>query len=56
MLYLKKIKVNDINNNFKLVVDEKPVEVGVDPFNKLIDRRGIDNRKKVKSKESIKVN
>jgi ABC-2 type transport system permease protein len=47
VLYLKKLKVSDINNSFDIIVDEKPVEAGVDPFNKLIDRRGSDNRKKV---------
>ncbi|MFC4634241.1 M1 family aminopeptidase [Dokdonia ponticola] len=47
VLYLKKLKVTDINNSFDIIVDEKPVEAGVDPFNKLIDRRSSDNRKKV---------
>ncbi|WP_299766173.1 M1 family aminopeptidase [uncultured Dokdonia sp.] len=47
VLYLKKLKVNDIHNSFDIIVDEKPVEVGVDPFNKLIDRRARDNREKV---------
>lgn len=47
VLYLQKIKVSDINNNFDVIVDQKPVEAGIDPFNKLIDRRGSDNRKKV---------
>ena len=47
VLYLKKIKINNINSSFDIIVDEKPVEVGIDPFNKLIDRRSSDNRKKV---------
>ena len=47
VLYLQKIKVSDISNNFDVIVDQKPVEAGIDPFNKLIDRRGSDNRKKV---------
>lgn len=47
ILYLEKVKVSDINNNFDIIVNQKPVEVGVDPYNKLIDRRGSDNRKKV---------
>ncbi len=51
---LKKVKVSDINNSFDIIVDEKPVEAGIDPFNKLIDRRGSDNRKKVKENGSDK--
>ena len=47
VLYLKKLKVSEINNSFDIIVDEKPVEAGIDPFNKLIDRRGGDNRNKV---------
>ena len=47
VLYLQKLKVSGINNSFDIIVDEKPVEAGIDPFNKLIDRRTSDNRKKV---------
>lgn len=49
VLYLEKVKVSDILNSFEIIVNERPVEVGIDPFNKLIDRRGSDNRKKLKS-------
>ena len=45
-IYLKKHKVTQIGNQIRIVVDEKPVEVGVDPFNKLIDTNSDDNRKK----------
>jgi len=44
-LFLKKIKVNKIQNTFTIVVDKKPTEVGVDPYNKLIDTDSNDNRK-----------
>ena len=54
VLYLQKVKVKDIKNSFDIIVKEKPIEVGVDPFNKLIDRRGSDNRKKVKEGGSDK--
>ncbi|WP_299680379.1 M1 family aminopeptidase [uncultured Dokdonia sp.] len=47
VLFLKKLKVNEIHNSFDIIVDEKPVEAGIDPFSKLIDRRARDNRKKV---------
>lgn len=45
VLYLEKRKVTKINNKFVIIVDEKPTEVGVDPYNKLIDANSNDNRK-----------
>lgn len=44
-LYLKKVKIDSIYNTFKITVDEKPTEVGIDPYNKLIDTNSSDNRK-----------
>lgn len=46
-IYLKKHKINQINNKITLFVDKKPFEVGVDPFNKLIDTNSEDNRKRI---------
>ena len=46
-LYLKKHKITEINNKITIIVDEKPVEVGVDPFNKLIDTNSNNNRRKM---------
>lgn len=46
-LYLKKHKITAIDNKISIVVDEKPTEVGVDPYNKLIDRDSGDNRQKL---------
>lgn len=46
-LYLKKHKINKINNKITLFVDKKPFEVGIDPFNKLIDTNSDDNRKQI---------
>lgn len=46
-LYLKKHKITAINNKISITVDEKPVEVGVDPYNKLIDRNSADNRQRL---------
>ncbi|WP_396155940.1 M1 family aminopeptidase [Flavobacterium sp.] len=46
-LYLKKVKVTGIENQIKLIVKEKPLEVGVDPYNKLIDTQSDDNRMKI---------
>lgn len=46
-LYNKKYLINKVNNKVTIIVNKKPVEVGVDPYNKLIDRDSNDNRKKV---------
>jgi len=44
-LYLEKRHITEINNKIKIVVDKKPIEVGVDPYNKLIDTNSGDNRR-----------
>ncbi len=46
-IYMQRVKINQINNKLKIIVDSKPVEVGVDPNNKLIDTDSNDNRKKI---------
>jgi len=46
-LYLKKHKITQINNKISIIVDKKPTEVGVDPYNKLIDTQSEDNRRKM---------
>ncbi len=46
-LYLKKHKITQINNKLTIIVDRKPTEVGVDPYNKLIDTSSDDNRRKL---------
>lgn len=47
VLYLEKHFIQEIFNEFSIQVDSKPVEVGIDPYNKLIDRNSSDNRKKI---------
>lgn len=47
VLYLQKVKITDIENEFTIIVDEKPTEVGIDPYYKLIDTRSYDNRKAI---------
>ena len=47
VLYLEKHLIEDIFNEFSIEVDDQPKEVGIDPFNKLIDRNSKDNRKKL---------
>ena len=43
VLALEKRHVTEAETTVELVVDEKPVQAGVDPFNKLIDRNPEDN-------------
>ena len=46
-LYFKKHKITAINNKLTIIVDEKPTDVGVDPYNKLIDTKSDDNRREL---------
>jgi ABC-2 type transport system permease protein len=50
VLYLKKHLITEIQNEFKIIVDELPVEAGIDPYNKLIDTNSGDNRMEVRTK------
>ncbi len=45
-LYLKKHKINQPQMDFEMIVDELPVEAGIAPYVKLIDRNPDDNTKK----------
>ena len=47
VLYLQKHKITQINNKITIIVDKKPAEVGIDPYNKLIDTQSEDNRQKL---------
>ena len=47
VLYLQKHKISDIKTTITVEVDSQPVEVGIDPYNKLIDTNSNDNRRKV---------
>mgnify|MGYP001191700156 CR=1 FL=1 len=47
VLHLGKHRITDTETTFEFVVDEAPYEVGIDPYNKLIDRASGDNRKRV---------
>lgn len=44
VLFLERRKVTDGDSVIKLVVDDVPAEVGIDPYNVLIDRIPDDNR------------
>lgn len=43
-IYLSKHKIDKIHNVVSILVAEEPTEVGVDPYNKLIDTHSDDNR------------
>ena len=45
--YLTEQEITEIENNHSIMVSKKPIEVGIDPYYKLIDRKTSDNRKKV---------
>ncbi|MEP1032489.1 M1 family aminopeptidase [Ekhidna sp.] len=47
-LYLQKHKITSIDNKLTITLAQKPVTVGVDPYNKLIDTDSNDNSMKVK--------
>ncbi len=42
-LYLEKVEVTKEEVEFTVLVDKRPAKAGVDPFNKLIDRKPDDN-------------
>ncbi|HEU4497547.1 MAG TPA: M1 family aminopeptidase, partial [Flavobacterium sp.] len=46
-LYNKRYKIDHIDNKLTIIVDGLPKEVGVDPYNKLIDTNSEDNRRKL---------
>jgi ABC-2 type transport system permease protein len=42
-LFLEKRKIENEETSFTVTVDKKPARAGIDPYNKLIDRRPKDN-------------
>jgi ABC-2 type transport system permease protein len=49
-LFLKRIKMDEPEKTFTLLVDEKPESAGIDPYHKLIDRTPDNNSWKFGSK------
>ena len=43
VLFLEKQHITADTKQIKVVVNEEPYEVGIDPYNKLIDRNSDDN-------------
>jgi len=52
LIYLKKHKITQKENEFKITVKSKPRKAGIDPLHKLIDRHSNDNTKGLIRKES----
>jgi ABC-2 type transport system permease protein len=52
-LLLQRFKIVKKNNVFTCRIKEKPYQVGIDPYNYLIDRLPEDNLKKIVSEEAI---
>ena len=51
VIYLKKIKVTAKDQPVTLLVDKEPFALGIDPYNKLIDKNTGDNLKDVQGKD-----
>ncbi|MCB1692106.1 MAG: hypothetical protein KDI19_05030 [Pseudomonadales bacterium] len=47
VLYLEKREIKGAAQTFSVIVDKKPVSVGIDPLNKMIDRNPSDNVEKI---------
>ncbi|MEO1027483.1 MAG: hypothetical protein AAFX02_00360, partial [Pseudomonadota bacterium] len=52
VLHMQKERINEETMTFTFTVDEEPKYVGIDPYNKLIDRNSDDNLKRVSVKTS----
>ncbi|MCP4655495.1 MAG: M1 family metallopeptidase, partial [bacterium] len=55
VLYLEKRHVTEPDLTFELVVDERPVRAGIDPYNKLIDRNSDDNVRRVSESSAAEI-
>jgi len=51
VLYLEKQKFSEILNDVTIIVDQMPVSIGIDPYNKLIDTNSDDNRRQPEKEE-----
>ena len=50
-LYLQKRKITKNKMDFEIIINELPVKVGIDPYNKLIDRTPDNNTKSFDGKD-----
>jgi len=49
VLYSERVEINEATQTIRIRTDTRPVSVGVDPFNKMIDRNPDDNIKKLET-------
>ena len=47
MAVMEKRRFDTATSTLEFVVDQKPARVGIDPYNKIIDRNPDDNLKRV---------
>lgn len=52
LIYLKKHKITQKENDFKITVKSRPRKAGIDPLHKLIDRHSDDNTKGLVKKKT----
>ena len=52
VLYFEKHKIDKEEMEFEFTFDQKPQKVGIDPYNKLIDRKPDDNTKRLTKADS----
>jgi len=45
-VYKKRHKITEISNNLSVIINQRPIEAGVDPYYRFIDKNTDDNRKR----------
>ena len=53
IILIERQRVNQNEQSFTFTVEERPVSVGIDPFNKMIDRSPDDNVKSIEVAENL---
>ena len=51
VLYVQKERIDQEQQSFTVNIDQRPVSIGIDPFNKMIDRNPDDNVARVSEGE-----
>lgn len=52
VVYIRKHKINKAEQEIEFIVDKEPYMVGIDPYNKIIDKETVNNIKDVNGKDS----
>jgi len=53
LIYLQKHKLTDQLTELEIITKQKPTKAGIDPLNKLIDKKALDNVKTVVERSSV---